>query len=661
MNDLPTKVLIIENHPEDVDLLRKMFSEVPDENFELVFSNRVSEGLEYLAEGSFVVVILELSLTNGLSPDTVSVFQSQFPHIPIIVMTDLNVDKHALQAVRQGAQDYLVKNELNSFILARSIRYAIERQRAIEALSISEARLSLIMRGTRDGIWDWNLLTGEFYLSPRWLEMIGYKEHEIKNNFVGFHKLIHPDDLGAALDAWIGGMQGELDSFSVEYRLKSKQGDYIWVQSRGLALRDIKGTPIRLAGSNTDITERKRFEVELLEARSSAEASSRAKSDFLANMSHEIRTPMNGIIGIADLLMDTELTGEQREYLDMLKGSADSLLSIINDILDLSKIEAGRFELDSSAFRLRDCIREILNIGAVSASKKGLQLTYDVAPDVPDSIVGDPGFIRQILINLVGNAVKFTEKGGVSIRVDNEERGTDEITLHFRVTDTGIGIPKEHQQKIFDIFTQADSSTTRKYGGTGLGLSICSRLVEMMKGKIWVESQPESGSSFHFTASFGLVHETVSGEQHAQINIKGVQETDSSEEKKPGLNILVAEDNFVNQKLATALLQKAGHRVTIAANGKVAIDEVEKKQFDLVFMDVQMPEMDGYEATGIIREREKKTTKKHIPVVALTAHVMKGDRERCISAGMDEYLSKPLKKKEVLNLIDKLFPNGTSG
>ncbi len=661
MNDLPTKVLIIENHPEDVDLLRRMFSEVPDEDFDLVFSDRVSEGLAYLAEGGFVVVILELSLTNGLNPDTVSIFQSQFPHVPIIVMTDLNVDKHALQAVRQGAQDYLVKNELNSFILARSIRYAIERQRAIEALSISEARLSLIMRGTRDGIWDWNLLTGEFYLSPRWLEMIGYKEHEIKNNFVGFHKLIHPDDLGAALDAWIGGMQGELDSFSVEYRLKSKQGDYIWIQSRGLALRDVKGTPIRLAGSNTDITERKRFEVELLEARSSAEASSRAKSDFLANMSHEIRTPMNGIIGIADLLMDTELTGEQREYMEMLKGSADSLLSIINDILDLSKIEAGRFELDSSVFRLRECIREILNIGAVSASKKGLQLTYDVAPDVPDSIVGDPGFVRQILINLVGNAVKFTEKGGVSIRVDKEDRSAEEITLHFRVTDTGIGIPEEHQQKIFDIFTQADSSTTRKYGGTGLGLSICSRLVEMMKGKIWVESQPGSGSSFHFTASFGLVHETVSGGQHVQIGINGVKEAGSSEEKKPGLDILVAEDNFVNQKLATALLQKAGHRVTIAANGRVAVDEIENKQFDLVFMDVQMPEMDGYEATGIIREREKKTAKKHIPIVALTAHVMKGDKERCISAGMDEYLSKPLKKKEVLNLIDKLIPNGTSG
>ncbi len=655
MNSLTTKVLIVEDNPEDAELLRRMFSEVTNESFELVFSDLVSRGLEHLAEGGFAVVILDLSLTNEVHQDMVSVFQSQFPHVSIIVMTDCNVDKHALQAVKQGAQDYLVKNELDGFMLTRSIRYAIERQRTIEALSVSEARLSLIMRGTRDGIWDWNLLTGEFYLSPRWLEMIGYEKHEIKNNFVGFHKLIHPDDLGAALEAWMGGMQGEVDSFFVEYRLKTKQEDYIWIQSRGLVLRDAKGTPIRLAGSNTDVTERKRFEVELLEARRSAEASSRAKSDFLANMSHEIRTPMNGIIGIADLLMESELTVEQREYVDMLKGSADSLLSIINDILDLSKIEAGRFELDSSAFRLRDCIRDVLTIGAVSASKKGLQLTYDVAPDLPDSIVGDPGFLRQILINLVGNAVKFTEKGGVSIRVDKEERGTDEITLHFRVTDTGIGIPEEHQQKIFDIFTQADSSTTRKYGGTGLGLSICSRLVEMMKGKIWVESRSEGGSTFHFTANFGLVHEAVSEPRHLSD-----KEVDSTEEKKPGLNILVAEDNFVNQKLATALLQKAGHRVTIAANGRVAVDEIENKQFDLVFMDVQMPEMDGYEATGIIREREQRTGE-HIPVIALTAHVMKGDRERCINAGMDEYLSKPLKKKEVLDLVDKLFPNGASG
>ncbi len=653
MSDLPTiKVLIIEDNPGDASLLSRMLSEVTNQSFELVFSDKVSKGLEYLSEGGFGVVILELSMADIPQHDMIGVFQTQFPHVPVIVITDQNVDAHAFQVVRQGAQDYLVKNELDGLMLARSIRYAIERQLTIEALRVSEARLSLIMRGTRDGIWDWNLLTGEFYLSPRWLEMIGYKEHEIKNNFVGFHKLIHPDDLGGALDAWIGGMQGELDSFSVEYRLQTKQEDYIWVQSRGLVLRDAKGSPIRLAGSNTDVTERKRFEVELLKARHSAEASSRAKSEFLANMSHEIRTPMNGIIGITDLLMETELTGEQREYVEMLKGSADSLLSIINDILDLSKIEAGKFELDTSAFKLRDCIKDVLVIGAVSASKKGLQLTTDIASDVPDSIVGDQGSVKQVLINLVGNAVKFTEKGSVSICVSRQECGAGWITLHFSVADTGIGIPEEHQRKIFDIFTQADSSTTRKYGGTGLGLSICSRLVQMMKGEIWVESKPGNGSSFHFTASFGLVHEAAS--EARQVDAK---EADSAEEKKPGLNILVAEDNFVNQKLATALLQKAGHSVTIASNGRVAVDEIESKQFDLVFMDVQMPEMDGYQATRIIREREK-GTEERIPVIALTAHVMKGDRERCINAGMDEYLSKPLKKKDVLDLIDRLFPNG---
>jgi signal transduction histidine kinase/AmiR/NasT family two-component response regulator/HPt (histidine-containing phosphotransfer) domain-containing protein len=469
----------------------------------------------------------------------------------------------------------------------------------------------------------------------------------------------------------IGRLSHELNESPHEFMEKeigqyAKVGEYQFITRHRLASGEVKDLSVHLTtkivGEMTlsflileDITEKLQLERALLEAKEKAENANQAKDNFLAIISHELRTPMNGILGMAKLVLGTNLQPDQRECLELVQVSGEKLLALLNDLLDFAKVREGKLELEVICFTLRDMMSEFHRIMKIKARKKGLQCMVHIDNDVPDRLYGDPRRLQQILMNLADNAVKFTKHGLIDITVSVKRYQDNKVNLLFAVRDTGIGIPQEKINIIFHKFTQVDSSTTRKYGGTGLGLSIVKQLVEIMGGIVWAESSLGKGSSFYFTVGFEIC--TFAPNINSMDSIGQRLKNTEPKEIEP-LQILLVEDEFINQKVAMKMLSNQGHTVTLASNGCQAIEAFTSGHFDIIFMDIQMPEMDGIQTTAAIRELERQSgDNKHIPVVAMTAYAMKGDRERLLASGMDEYISKPLDSNIFGALLAKMFSN----
>jgi PAS domain S-box-containing protein len=714
----------------------------------------------------------------------------------ILLAWPRGIPAHAKSAPEFPDQRWLARIAELTIANGELHRELIARRQAERELRQGECRYRSLVEATTAIVWN-TPASGELESEqPGWSDFTGQDFDQLKG--WGWLNAIHPDDRAHTASVWSAAVASRT-LYQVEHRIRRHDGEYRHMIVRAVPIFAEDRSISEWVGVHTDIEEQKRAQEVLRLGKEAAESATRAKSEFLANMSHEIRTPMNGILGMTELALDTELTAQQREYLGLVKSSGDALLVVLNDILDFSKIEAGKLDLDPMPFGLRDCVEGTLKILAARAHGKGLELSCRIAPDVPDNLVADSGRLQQILVNLVGNAIKFTERGEVIVSVECSASAcdSDELALQISVRDTGIGIPAHKQQTVLEAFTQADGSTTRRFGGTGLGLAISCKLVELMGGRLWLESEPGNGSTFHFSvplrrdaetrpgqptidperlfdlpvlvvddnlanrrileevlASWGAKPTSIDNgpgalnalrEAHASgqpfavalldvmmpdmdgyavaqqiaadprlsntvvVMLTSVDGSDNLARRKAlrigaaltkpvrqselfgtlmqllhcearqsapianarnaaphvnpaerPLNILLADDQVVNQKVVTNMLTKRGHRVTIASNGREACEAAMRANFDVALMDVQMPEMDGFEALTAIRQDEQ-STGRHLPIIALTAHAMKGDRERCLDSGFDSYLSKPVRSDQLYGALDALTTSSFLG
>jgi len=796
--DESIKILIVEDDMVDRKALKRALGE-STLNISAIWScESLRDALDCLRQEAPDVVLLDLGLPDSCGLEAVAALQPWMDRIPIVVFSGLEDEQTAFAAVQQGVQDYLMKDSVDSAVLSRVVRYAIERkehqrrlrtaeeryrlifensavaimmtdeslrlvswnqvtetllgmdhadlyrrhvktlhpeaewprihtdpvelegmQRHLETkmirktgeiidvdMSLSvladargavtggicvirditarkradiilkerEERLNLAISGGDLATWDWDIATGHIDINPRWAEMLGYTPDELEPQIDTWKNLAHPDDLPGTLAVLNAHLVGQIPVYEAEHRLRHKSGQWVWVLARGRVLeRDEEGRPLRACGTHLDVTERKEVEArlksakeqaeqmsqELLEATTRAnemaaraEAANAAKSQFLANMTHEIRTPMNAIIGFSDVLAEQDLVADQKRYIDLIRDSGRHLLKLINDILDLSKIEAGRLRVERRSCQLAEVLDSVKAMMRTLAQKKGLEFKVMRSPDVPDLVHTDVSRLWQCLVNLISNAIKFTQTGHVHVRVTLDGERSDPC-LRFDIEDTGIGIPPEMQEAIFDAFTQADGTTTRKYGGTGLGLSITKKLIELLGGTVFLRSRPGHGSVFTLTMPAGFCPlDNLPANDAPSLDRSPPADVPVENLQFQG-RVLVAEDVETNQILIKLILEQLKLDVTVVANGAEAVEKATQNAYDLILMDVQMPLKNGHEAT-----RELRGLGMAVPIVALTAHAMKEDRQASLAAGCDDYLTKPIDRAKLVGVLARYLPAG---
>ena len=547
--------------------------------------------------------------------------------------------KGKLLYVRVTGQPVIVNDQVTHMVgVFQDITQEYETE---EGLKMLNDRFQIATRAAKMGVWDFYPQQNVLHWDETMYQLYGVKKEDFSGAYDAWSSALHPDSLQKAQKELELALLGIKD-FNTEFEIVLPDGTRRILAGEAIVRRNEKGEAVRITGVNYDITDRKQVEAELIKAKETAEYASRAKSDFLSTMSHEIRTPLNAVIGISGLLDETQLDKEQKDLVKTIRQGGQSLLSVINDILDFSKIESGKIELEETEFDLATPVIDVIDLLSNQAFSKGISLNHLIEEGCNDYYVGDIGRLRQILVNLVGNAIKFTMEGEVTVKLRKREDKGDHDVLEFAIADTGIGIAPEKMNRLFKSFSQVDASTTRKFGGTGLGLAITQKLVNLLGGKIWVESEEEKGTTFWFTVSL----KKTKTKQHNIPKEDTTPELDLS-----NYSILLVEDNIINQKVAQKMLRKFNANIELASNGQEALEYVCMRKFDLVFMDMQMPVMDGVEATYRIRGMD---TKIQQPIIlAMTANNAVEDRNKCIEAGMDDFICKPITLNMIRTILQK--------
>jgi len=680
------RVLVVEDNPGDADLLVELLPRDDATLLEVKCVARLSAALECVAAERFDIVLLDLGLPDSDGLATLRTMRRHVADLPIIVMTGNSDEKTGLDAIREGAQDYLIKGQAGQNQLARSIKYSVERKQAENALkelndtleerisertsqitSANEAlrieiderkRAEVALRRAKE---EWErtfasvpdliaILDKEhrvLRVNDAMARRLGVKPEECAG--LPCHEVVHGTSVPPEFCPHSRTLADGCEHVE-ELHVDRFGGDFLVTTT---PLLDDKGESIGSVHIAHDITERKLIEKGLQQAKDTAEAATRAKSQFLANMSHELRTPMTGVLGMLDLVLLGNLDEEQRDFIETAHSSARSLVTILNDILDLTKIEMGKLSIEEKPFSLRECVGNTYNILLPLANSKRLDLNLTVADDIPETMIGDKTRLNQVLTNLAGNAVKFTEQGKVEIHVSvsgNAPGGKRQVA--FTVTDTGIGIPDDKKDLLFRAFSQVDESHSRRYGGTGLGLAISKEIVERMGGKIGFTSMEGKGSTFSCTIPLGVAVTGAGAILTPGTTLAAEGATRALETARP--RILIAEDDPTIRQVLGSMLHRLNYEICFAENGHKAVEMWENGDYDLILMDVQMPGMNGFEATGAIREKER-TRGGYTPIVAMTAHALKEDEERCLDAGMDSYISKPIDFKKTLQVIRYLL------